>query len=227
MRLRLHDVDPDDLFFTGDTHFNHKLMLRFRPFESLREMDKALIANINEIVGENQVLVHVGDFGWGSRKWIRGWRESINCRRIYYVPGNHCKNPHSFYRSVFTEVSDLFDITVGSDRFPLTACHYAMTVWNRSHYGAWHVHGHSHGNLPVDTRIRRHDVGVDNNDLCPVSWQQLEAIMADRKWVPLDHHGFDLENPIDNFPTYQRNVIVEYFLKLSARGPLEEFVDVI
>ena len=27
-------------------------------------------------------------------------------------------------------------------------CHYAMRVWDRSHYGSWHLYGHSHGNLP-------------------------------------------------------------------------------
>jgi hypothetical protein len=32
---------------------------------------------------------------------------------------------------------------------PIVLCHYAMRVWNRSHHGAWHLYGHSRGNLPA------------------------------------------------------------------------------
>ncbi len=39
---------------------------------------------------------------------------------------------------------------------PIVICHYAMRVWNRSHHGAWHLYGHSHGNLPDTPTSRRY-----------------------------------------------------------------------
>jgi len=41
----------------------------------------------------------------------------------------------------------------------IVLCHYSLRVWDRSHYGSWHLYGHSHGNLPpLENSL---DVGVD------------------------------------------------------------------
>ena len=53
----------------------------------------------------------------------------------------------------------------------IVACHWAMRVWPRKHYGAVHIYGHSHGNLPpLDAS---YDVGVDNNNYYPISFGEL------------------------------------------------------
>ena len=53
------------------------------------------------------------------------------------------------------------DVTKNKDGrgVPLTLCHYPLEVWDRSHYGGMHVHGHSHGTLA--NKPGRMDVGVD------------------------------------------------------------------
>ncbi len=43
---------------------------------------------------------------------------------------------------------------------PIVLCHYAMRVSNRSHHGAWHLYGHSHGNLPEGPTSLSMDVGI-------------------------------------------------------------------
>jgi calcineurin-like phosphoesterase family protein len=53
--------------------------------------------------------------------------------------------------------------------------HYAHRVWNLSHHGSWHIYGHSHGSLPPIGLSW--DVGVDNNNYFPVSFDQLSEIM--------------------------------------------------
>ena len=45
-----------------------------------------------------------------------------------------------------------------------------------SHYGAWQIYGHSYGHLPPIGK--QWDVGVDNNEFRPVSFDELKAIMA-------------------------------------------------
>jgi calcineurin-like phosphoesterase family protein len=70
-------------------------------------------------------------------------------------------------------------------------CHYAMKVWNESHHGTWQLYGHSHGSLPEDPNARQTDVGVDSWNYTPVSMEQLNILMAKKKWKPIDRHGTD------------------------------------
>ena len=45
--------------------------------------------------------------------------------------------------------------------------HYAHRTWRNSVHGAFHLYGHSHGDLPGLGRSM--DVGVDANDYAPIS----------------------------------------------------------
>ena len=54
--------------------------------------------------------------------------------------------------------------------------HYAMKVWPRSHRGALHFYGHSHGTLPGDSQSV--DVGVDCWDFRPVRLDEIRRRLA-------------------------------------------------
>ena len=58
--------------FTADTHFNHANIIRYcrRPFGSVREMNEALVSNWNRVVAEDDVVYHLGDFGFGGRRGL-------------------------------------------------------------------------------------------------------------------------------------------------------------
>jgi calcineurin-like phosphoesterase family protein len=56
--------------------------------------------------------------------------------------------------------------------------HFAMRVWPRSHFNSWQLYGHSHGKLPPIGK--QWDIGVDNSDFYPVSFNKICEIMADR-----------------------------------------------
>jgi calcineurin-like phosphoesterase family protein len=53
------------IFFTADTHFGAQrtLELSKRPFSSVKEMDEVIVNNWNSIVGLNDAIYHLGDFG--------------------------------------------------------------------------------------------------------------------------------------------------------------------
>lgn len=53
-------------FYIADMHFGHKNIVRYdnRPFDSVEEMDKALIQLWNETVGSDDVVYILGDFSW-------------------------------------------------------------------------------------------------------------------------------------------------------------------
>ena len=64
--------------------------------------------------------------------------------------------------------------------------HYPMLTWDGSHRGSWQVYGHIHTEKGKKTSFddklvpNQYDVGVDNNDYTPVSWQQLKEIITKR-----------------------------------------------
>lgn len=53
-------------FYIADMHFGHKNVIRYdnRPFDSIEEMDKAMITLWNETVGDDDVVYILGDFSW-------------------------------------------------------------------------------------------------------------------------------------------------------------------
>ena len=54
------------MWFTVDTHFGHSniIELTHRPFSSVQEMDRRLIANINDRVSARDSLYILGDFSF-------------------------------------------------------------------------------------------------------------------------------------------------------------------
>ena len=72
-------------FFTSDTHFNQQrtLTLSRRPFDSLEEMNTALVNNWNKIVSNEDTVYHLGDFGDPT------FLKYLNGKIIYLIPGNY------------------------------------------------------------------------------------------------------------------------------------------
>jgi calcineurin-like phosphoesterase family protein len=184
------------VFFTSDPHFGHANIIQYcnRPFVSAEEMDQTIIERWNERVGPSDTLYCLGDWClWrGSRpidEVAAAYRERVNCGRIIFVFGNHDRHGRHNERfcRLFESVHDLLEIKI--DGQPMVLCHYAMRVWNKSHHGAYHLYGHSHGSLPDDPNSRSFDCGVDCFNFYPVSLEEVAAIMAKKQWRPIDHHG--------------------------------------
>ena len=147
-------------------------------------MDDALIDSINRSVKAEDVLFHLGDFCFRP-DLAKGYRDRIRCRNVVLVPGNHDPWPAGnsqakAFAAMFSEVSPLLERnpTVDGKRQPVVLCHYAMRRWNKSHYGSWHLYGHSHGRLPDDPQALSWDVGVDCNGYAPLSLTRIREIMA-------------------------------------------------
>ena len=163
-------------WFTGCTHFNHHNIIKNtnRPFKNTDEMNETMIDNWNDRVGEKDTVYHHGDFGWhyGDLSLILKRLKG----KIILIKGNHDKkflNKHLHY---FDSVHTLLDIKLFDQK--ITLCHYAMRVWNCSHWNAWHLYSHSHGKLPSEGKS--YDVGVDNNSFSPVSFGFINQIMKNK-----------------------------------------------
>jgi len=60
----------------------------------------------------------------------------------------------------------------------IVLCHYALKVWDRSHYNSLHLFGHSHGHLenPSPNSL---DVGVDCHNFKPYSIEEIIEIFKE------------------------------------------------
>lgn len=150
------------IFFTSDTHYNHKNIVRgttdweikensgkkLRPFDTMEEHNATLVKNINDKVKHGDVLYHLGDWSFGGFQAIKEFRDKIDCGRVHIILGNHdhhIERDKDRIRNVFESVQHYKEIGIGSQFIAL--CHYAMRVWNHSHKGSWMLYGHSHGSL--------------------------------------------------------------------------------
>ncbi len=157
-------------FFTGDQHFGHGNIRTYcaRPFASTEEMDNEIIRRHNEVVGRDDIVIHAGDTTFKkSFQETKKYIDQLKGTNIY-LQGSHdswlkgSNHPYIWEKMI----EDIY----------VVVCHYAMRVWPRSHYGSWQLFGHSHGRLaPVG---KQHDVGIDNNDFYPVSFEKLKVIMS-------------------------------------------------
>jgi calcineurin-like phosphoesterase family protein len=84
------------------------------------------------------------------------------------------------------------------DRFTFVCMHYPIASWNGMNDGVIHTHGHVH--LPAHHRVgngKSIDVGVDGNNLEPISMDDVLRIMDKQPIsslsLPRDHHVKRLE----------------------------------
>lgn len=173
-------------FFTSDTHFNHGNIIRFcrRPFDNAEQMNEALIRNWNSVVGQDDVVFHLGDFCLGgSAEWAKVL-DRLN-GRIHLVLGNHdMKNFRQGFMHRFEDVSMQRYIEIGKQRIVLN--HNPFLCYGGAYGDIWQLFGHVHTG-PYNTgfdapRLRmlmpmQYDVGVDNNDFTPVSFERVKAII--------------------------------------------------
>jgi calcineurin-like phosphoesterase family protein len=155
------------IFFTSDTHFgDHRVLnIRPRPFDSLEDMNEAMIARWNARVGVDDDVWHLGDFASGA-KVAEGILPRLNGRK-HLVTGNN--DSAAVLALDWSTVQAYAEIYVSG--VMLVLCHYPFRTWNGVHRGAVNLHGHSHGRLkPLR---RQFDVGVDAHDFHPILLHEL------------------------------------------------------
>jgi calcineurin-like phosphoesterase family protein len=190
-------------YFTSDHHFGHTNMIGFadRPYTSEREMNNDMIDKWNETIGHFDVVYHLGDLTLGEESDAAYYFRKLNGRiKILACHRHHDRRwlPASFGPSCFISktgfpveilppmvVLDYSQYSAEGDEGQysrgVVLSHYPLAVWDRKHYGAYHLHGHSHGNYrPANPLELSMDVGVDCHGFRPVSILEVHNMMQDR-----------------------------------------------
>lgn len=200
-KLNITLTPTQKIFFSSDQHFGHRNVLRFcgRPYGDEKEMAKALIDNWNSVVTNDDIVVSMGDFFWfNDSHSIKKCIDKLNGKEIYLILGNHDKR-ESFRRVTderFHIVDGITHIFLRCDdaerwyqkTFEIVCSHYPLMTWSHRDRGAINLFGHIHSgwlrscddydqNLPL-WRGQQLDVGVDNQNFTPVSFEDVLAQLA-------------------------------------------------
>ena len=209
-----------NIWICSDPHYNHKNICRgttnwrtlggevpveqTRDFDTLERMNQAILDGINWNVGQDDVLICLGDWSFGGFEFIKQFRDRIVCKNVHLVLGNHdhhIERNRENSRELFSSVSEYLRIVVmepvkknESKRHEFVCMHYPIQSWDGMNKGVIHLHGHVH--LPNERKFgngKKMDVGFDGHpEFRPYNLlREIVLIMKNREQLsdmPDDHH---------------------------------------
>lgn len=155
------------VYYTSDWHLNESRIFDFnpffRPFKSIQEQNETIIANINEAVGENDTLIHLGDVSIDNE----GLRllDQIKCKKRYLILGNYDMDKLDLLSDYFCMITDQTKVKIDDVEFTLN--HYPTNI-RPDEFG---LVGHIHGLWKVQPNMI--NVGVDAWHFKPVSEDEI------------------------------------------------------
>jgi calcineurin-like phosphoesterase family protein len=172
------------IFFTSDTHFDDTFAIEYfnRPFQSVDEMNAAMVDRWNNVVTNDDTVYHLGDFTPEDLSHFTKWANQLN-GTLRILPGNMDRLwlPDFVTSEKVHVLPPLVSVafekigTIGQPQM-IVLCHYSLQVWERSNHGSWHLFGHTHGKLKGIGKS--FDVGVDCTDFVPLSLEQVAEKMS-------------------------------------------------
>jgi len=170
------EINSDRIWWTSDFHAFHANIIKYcnRPFKDVIQMNETILQNYNMAVQENDIVFYLGDIAFGEEH-AKSFLDRMK-GHIHFIVGNHDEKYLETIKNRAETVSDLIDTEIFGQ--PITMSHYAMRVWHKSHFDSWNLVGHSHGRLQPNGK--QYDVGVDNNNFSPVSFDTIRRVMQSR-----------------------------------------------
>lgn len=170
-----------NIWITADSHYGHKNICRgvtdwrmpsgeipiesTRDFPTIDKMNAAIVNNINSCVGQDDILIHAGDFSFGGFENIEKFRSQIICKNIYLTLGNHdhwIKKNKNDIRLLFSDIDNRVEFYF--NKILIVIDHYPLLSWNELENGSIMLHGHTH--FPIDKKFgngRIMDIGIDSH----------------------------------------------------------------
>lgn len=111
------------------------------------------------------------------------------------IPGNHDREllQHASFTSLFEHISPMMYIRIGNQ--PIYLSHFPFLCFDGAYKGleaTWQLFGHVHSKKTQETGLdverlthlfpTQYDVGVDNNNYYPVSFNQVKEIIKEQQY---------------------------------------------
>lgn len=195
--FNFENINEKIIWVISDTHFSHKNIVKgtsnwsgdrnkCRQFETVEEHDECIVNNINQVVHENDILIHCGDWSFGGRSNIQKFREQINCKTIWFLYGNHDEyiRLDKELQGLFSWCGDYLELKYCYQTFVFS--HYPIGSWRDLKDGWMNIHGHCHGNYtPIG---RQYDVCPEKNNFSPCNLKTICYNLSKIPIVRVDHH---------------------------------------
>lgn len=152
-------------YFTSDLHIGHKNICKFtdrHKVVSQEDHDEWLIDLWNATILKSDKVWHLGDFTFLTKyNEIAKLMKKLPGQK-FFVKGNHDRTKvldqlksdgliQNWYKYEEIKIRDT----------PTCLFHFPIASWHKVGYGAWHLHGHSHGSYSIP-QGKLLDVGIDN-----------------------------------------------------------------
>lgn len=158
------------VYFTADLHLGHRNIIEYcdRPFDSVEDMNEALIENWNKKVKMDDKVFMLGDFALGSSEQIKKWGRALKGNKTLIL-GNHDRASKSVYLEAgFREVIK-YPI-LWSDLYILSHAPKFMT--DMGPY--FNIYGHVHNDEKYqDVGTNSCCISVERTNYAPLSFKEL------------------------------------------------------
>jgi len=153
-----------NIFLIADTHFDHKNIIEYcnRPFDSVEEMNQAIINNWNSTVSEKDLIFHLGDFAFCNADRRRELADRLK-GNIVLIKGNHDKATVTHYESLGFAVYDI--LVIGE--YILSHRPVKSNKIN--------IHGHKH-NLSLNSNSH-FCVSVEQTGYSPMLFNEIKGVI--------------------------------------------------
>ncbi len=170
-------VSNGSTFFIGDTHFEHKNIIKYqhRPFSNVTEMNNTIKNNWNGTVGDNDTVYFLGDwaFGWGHHSpeyWERQLKGVIDS-----IQGSH--DPKGLSPGSKELHIGGYDFLLIHNPDPNGEHQTPEQRQVLQNWKGWIIHGHVHNNKPfIDGKKKTINVSVEVINYKPVSLSYLLSL---------------------------------------------------
>lgn len=121
-------------YVISDTHFGHGNVIEYsrRPFDTVEEMNRKMVAKWNKKVGDDDTVIHLGDVRHHPGEFATHWFEQLN-GQILLVRGNHDSGIGQN-----ATVHTVNSCTIQHGRYQFYLEHEPVG------FSSWQIHGHTH-----------------------------------------------------------------------------------
>lgn len=154
-----------NVWLISDTHFGHANIIKYanRPFDSVEEMNEALVENWNSVVKQGDKVYHLGDVTMNSKSLDIMSR--LNGRKVL-IKGNHDTQKLKFYTPHFYDIRGSHEL----GNYLLT--HIPVHESQRYRFTA-NIHGHLHDSLINNPFYV--NVSVEQIDYTPIAFDEIDV----------------------------------------------------
>lgn len=136
-------------WFTSDLHLSHRFVTKTRGFESVEKMNEKLYSMF-DVVKKGDFVYILGDVAWETeeaKKLLDYLIMKKKVGQVIIIEGNHDFNWIGKFE-LHPRVKIVQTMTLKAQKTngyrALFLSHYPQIIFNKSHYGAYQLHGHGH-----------------------------------------------------------------------------------